>query len=279
MNMIGKWKQYFNFEDILKYHRLNTDNKMLAQVFEKPHLFGLAKEDLEGKIEQQKIELIIGEYFARLSAYAGVIASDFLFRSQWGHNSPEWFDHRHHLLNPGKYFTDLWTASADNVLKVLPLHGKLLDLCAGDGFYDYYFYRKRAQEITCVELNQEAYQHAIRLHKAANITYHLADVLNFGLEESYYDVVLIRGAIEHFSQENQQIIFRKALSALKPGGWFVGDTPANQSEEKLLPAHEHEWSGELEMRKDLEKVFDEIETYSMESTDCVMLFWKCKKTG
>lgn len=198
-------------------------------------------------------------------------------RSQWGYNKPEWFDHRHHLLNPEKYFTDFWTASADNVLKVLPLKGKLLDLCAGDGFYDYYFFRKRAQEITCVELNQGAYNQAIRLHKAEGIRYLLEDVLKFEPEQSYFDVVLIRGAIEHFSQENQQVIFRKALKALRPGGWFVGDTIANKSGNILLDAHEHEWADEVEMREELEKVFNIVETYSMESIERKTLFWRCRK--
>ena len=226
----------------------------------------------------KKIEQILGEFFFCIYSCAGKIASKFLFRAAWGHGSPEWFDHRHHLMNPEKYFTDFWTASADNIIRVLPLYGKLLDLCSGDGFYDYYFYRKRAKEIICVEFNPEAYKQSLRFHRAKNISYLLEDVLKYQPKESYYDVVIIRGAIEHFSSKNQQIIFKKALKALKVGGWFCGDTPANlKTNEKLLSAHEYEWVNEAEMRSELERVFDYVETYSIESEECTTLFWKCKK--
>ena len=224
------------------------------------------------------MEMIIGEYFAKIANDAGKIASELLFHAQWGHGTPEWFDHRHHLLDPEKRFTDYWTASADNVLSVLPLQGTLLDLCSGDGFYDFYFYRKRATEIVCVEINHEAHRQACRLHQAEGITHILQNVLTYPPKESYYDVVLIRGAIEHFSQEDQQIIFAKALNALKPGGWFCGDTVANaKSNQTLLAAHENEWADQVEMRQELEKVFDHVETSTLVSVDRDTLFWRCRK--
>jgi len=160
---------------------------------------------------------VIGELFARISKYSGWVSSNFLYLAQGKVGSPEWFDHRHHLLNPEKFYNDYRTASADNVTKVFPLGGRFLDLCSGDGFYDYYFFRDRASEIFCVDYNKDAYKLPVRLYKASNTTYILDDVVKYEAKESYYDVVLMRRAIEHFSQENQQIIFKRALKAFKWG--------------------------------------------------------------
>jgi ubiquinone/menaquinone biosynthesis C-methylase UbiE len=266
----------FNFKD---YHKIDLNDPIFAYLVKNPHEVGLDEEDLAGKTELQKALMIIGEYFAKISRYTGELVSNLLFQSQWGFKTPDWFDHRHHLLDPEKHFTDFWTASADNVIFVLPLNGKLLSLCSGDGFYEYYFFRKRAKEIVCIDSNPEVYRHAVRLHKAENIKYILGDVLDYEPEELYFDVVLIRGAIEHFSQESQQIIFKKALKALKIGGWFCGDTPANPNKDKyLLPAHQNEWDSEDEMRQELTKVFDFVKTYVLQSLERTTLFWKCKRT-
>jgi len=266
---------------ILENNKINMDDPVFRDLMANPQKVGLNQEDFEGKNDQQKIEMITGEYFAKIANYAGQIASGLLFNAQWGHVPPEWFDHRHHLMHPEKWFNDYWTASADNVLRVLPLHGSLLELCSGDAFYDYHFYRKRAKEIVCVEINAEVFRHALKLHQSENITYILQSVLEYQPQPSYYDVVSIRGAIEHFSQAGQQAIFKKALEALKLGGWFCGDTPANlegsSDHNKMLPSHENEWKDEAEMRQELEKVFEHVETYSMVSADRTTLFWRCQK--
>lgn len=243
-----------------------------------PQAVGLDIEDISGKSEKQKLELIAGEYFAAVARRAGKIASDLLFSGRWGHEEPEWFDHRHHLLDPERWYSDYWTLSADNVIPYLPQGGVLLDFCSGDGFYDYYYYARRAREVVCVEFDEEVFRHASRLHKAQNIQYVLGSVLDYEPALNYYDVVVIRGAIEHFSQQQQQTIFMKALQALKVGGWFCGDTPANpQKGSLLLSHHEHEWADEYEMRRELETIFSYVETYSVQSKDRVTLFWRCKK--
>lgn len=224
------------------------------------------------------IELFFGEIFVKISSFTGIIAAKFLFHAQWGYNAPEWFAHRLHVLDPNKYFTDYWTASADNVVRALPLGGRLLNLCSGDGFYDQYFYRKRAAEITCIEFNREVHDFAVKHHSDKKITYILGDVLSYPLAQSYYDVVCVRGAIEHFSPDDQQKIFTKSFDALKPGGYFCGDTPAKKKGvEKQLPSHEYEWSDEQEMRRVLNAVFSEIETWSIVSEGRTTLFWRCKK--
>jgi MoaA/NifB/PqqE/SkfB family radical SAM enzyme/SAM-dependent methyltransferase len=263
------------------FHRLDVGDPANAAFYDdlisKPDKFGLHGLVLDGKNEQQKRELILGEYYAQVAVRAGKIASDLLFKGQWTHETPEWFDHRHHLLNTERWFTDFWTASADNVIPVLPLGGKMLNLCSGDGFYDYYFYRKRASEIVCIEINEEAYRLAKRLHSAENIRYIKANVLTWDPPESYFDVVIIRGAIEHFAPQDQAIIFQSAARALKPGGWFCGDTPAKKTGGKHLSWHQHEWADEAEMRNALSTCFNHVQTGTLASKEVISLFWRCRK--
>jgi SAM-dependent methyltransferase len=219
----------------------------------------------------------IGEAFARMSAECGRVAAAYLFRSQWSYVEPEWFDHRLHILDPENHFNDFWTASADNVIGILPLAGRLLDLCSGDGFYDYWFYRFRA-DVTCVERNREVYEFARKHHRHSRIRHILADVLDYRPIDGHFDVVVIRGAIEHFSREDQQRVFRKAMDALKPGGYFCGDTPAKKEDgTKALGAHEYEWADEDEMRRALGSVFSQIETRTLVSEARTTLFWRCRK--
>ncbi len=212
-----------------------------------------------------------------MAAVYGRFAGRFLFRSQWGYGAPEWYDHRLAVLDPERHAVDFWTASADNVIRVLPYGGRLLDLCSGDGFYDYWFYRFRA-DIVCVEKNDEAYRFATEHWSHPKITYLHDDVLTYQPEASAFDVVIIRGAIEHFQWEDQQRLFLKAWSALKPGGYFCGDTPAKKADgNKALPAHECEWADEPEMRRNLAEVFSDIETWALKSEERTTLFWRCRK--
>lgn len=231
-----------------------------------------------GHLYLARLERILGELLVRLSFFTGRLAGKLLFRAQWGYGEPEWFDHRLHLLDPERWFSDYWTASADNILKVLPLEGRMLNLCSGDGFYDYWFYRKRASDIECIEYNKEVFDFAMRHHAHSKIQYHFGNVLDFPLKPSYYDVVCIRGAIEHFSPADQIIIFKKSFAALKDGGFFCGDTPAKKIQmDKQLPSHEYEWSDEEEMRQCLGKVFSTIESWTIRSADRTTLFWRCQK--
>jgi cyclopropane fatty-acyl-phospholipid synthase-like methyltransferase len=161
----------------------------------------------------------------------------------------------------------------------MPMGARVLDLCSGDGFYAYYFYRHRASEITCIEIGLTQHQQAVRLHSAANITHVNASILEYELRENHYDVVTIRGAIEHFSEEAQQVLFKKVRNALKPGGWFCGDTIANpnKNNSKLLNAHEFEWVDEKQMRDVLMRAFPLTETMVFASTNRTALLWQSMK--
>jgi hypothetical protein len=267
--------------NFLEYHKLSLNDPILQEVIKNPHWLGLTETDLKDKNPQQRAELIVGEYFLQLSRKTGELASQLLFKSQWGYQEPEWFDHRHHLLSLDRFFGDYWAIPPSDVVSCLPWGGSLLELCSGDGFYPYYFYRNRAKEIVCVEFDEEVYRHAKRCHDSPNIDYVLESVLEYQPSASYFDVVSIRGAIEHFNEDEQLLIFKKAYQALKSGGWFCGDTPAanpNPSQ-KHLSHHEHEYKDETELKEQLSKIFDVVHTYKVVSKDRINLFWKCQKTA
>lgn len=206
----------------------------------------------------------------------GKLSSRMLMEAQWRFDGgAEWFDHRHHLLDPERCFKDYWSMSGDNVISVLPIGGRVLDLCSGDGFYARWYYGLRAREVVCVERNKGALRTARRWNNAPNLCFLEGDVLQFEPEPAAFDVVVCRGAIEHFREPDQQTIFAVASRALKPGGWFCGDTPLARPDGKSqLHAHEHEWKDEAEARHALGSVFSRIHTEVLASADRTTLFWR-----
>jgi SAM-dependent methyltransferase len=231
--------------------------------------------------------LRFGEVCACISRFAGNWAASSLFYAQWRLATPEWFDGRISQLAPGKWGNDLHHIVYSNVLEVIPLGGRVLDICSGDAFIPYYIYSRRADQIVCVDYDLNASIHAARYHSKPGIQYHHGSIFDFKWEDGWFDVVVIRGAIEHFTQEQQQQIFSLAKRVLKTGGYFCGDTPANaQAEDRLLESHEYEWADEAQMRQELSHVFSDIETQVYVSREPIdgktlrtSLIWRCWKSA
>lgn len=263
-----------SYLDFLEKYSLIPDKQLLDDTINK-----VIKADFTSFPADLAHNLALGEYYAFLSKQTGTIAAYFLLNGQWSYKEPEWFDHRLHHMEPDRFGNDYWTMPADLVLLKLPLHGKILDLCSGDGFYDYYFYAHRAHEVIAVERHPQAFQQALRLHKRDNITYINEDIFHYSAKSTYFDVVVIRGAIEHFKEEDQLIIFKNAWNALKQGGWFCGDTPAKNNGEgyKMLKSHENEFENAEELKALIYKVFPNVEVSTYESRDRTTLFWQAQK--
>lgn len=231
--------------------------------------------------------LCFGEVCAYISRFTGNLAASSLFYAQWRLATPEWFDGRISQLAPGKWGNDLHHIVYANVLEVIPLGGRVLDICSGDAFIPYYIYSRRADQIVCVDYDPNAAKHAARYHSKASIQYRHGSILEFEWEAEWFDVVVIRGAIEHFTQEQQQQIFSLAKRVLKPGGYFCGDTPANaQTEVRLLESHEYEWVDEAQMRQELSHVFSDVETQAYVNREPIdgstlrtSLIWRCRKSA
>jgi SAM-dependent methyltransferase len=229
--------------------------------------------------------LCFGEICACISRLAGNWAASSLFYAQWRLATPEWFDGRLSQLSPSRWGNDLHHIVYSNVLEVIPIGGRVLDICSGDAFIPYYIYSRRADKIVCVDYDPDAAKHAMRHHIKPGIQYLHRSIFDFQWEEEWFDVVVVRGAIEHFTQEQQQQIFALAKRLLKPGGYFCGDTPANPAaNDRLLDSHEYEWRDEAQMRDELSHVFSDIRTRVYVSREPIdgstlrtSLIWRCRK--
>ena len=250
-----------------------------------PDVMGISSDEYSGMVPQQRTLFLEGEALFYLTREISVPASQRLFASQWGFSAPEWYDHRHSWLDPDKWNHDFVDASVYNVLPRLPLGGSMLSLCCGDGFFEKHYYSKRCSSIVAVDRDNSALAYASRLHKAPNIDYRLSDIFDLDFPSNSFDVVVLRSAIEHFTEDQQRDIAASTKRWLKPGGWFVGDTPANpqhNESNKLLEHHEHEWSSENEMRQDLMRYFSDVVTHSLVSNEPTAnstrttLFWACR---
>jgi hypothetical protein len=288
-----------SFGDCLRYHNLVEMAPIFREILDNPEIIGLDKDFLKSKSVEHRESLIIGEYLLKLSVHLGRFASHYLKQGQWAFEPPDWFDQRHHTLDMEKQNKNSWLESIASVLRILPENGKLLDYCAGDAYLDYQFFRHMASEITCVDIDDsnEYKNYLIKKNSSVpNIEYIYEDVLTHNSKKNYYDVVLIRGAIEHFSLENQILLFKKIKLSLKENGWFCGDTPCSiQDENKIHPAdesvavtagkaqggnyaHENEWKDEQEAKELLSKHFDEVHTYSVYCNidPRTTIFWRCR---
>ena len=261
------------------------NNNFFKNLLKNPAQLGLEENDLKNYNIDRKKDIILGEYFAKVSKVAGRMAANFLYRGRWGDIAPEWYDHRIHFLYPEKTFNDYWCITAVNAIQKLPLGGKVLDICSGDGFFAYYFYRTRAKHIDCIEISSFLCKHSQKHHSADNINYICADILEHDISPENYDIIVMRSAIEHFSEINQNIIFQKVRNSLKNNGWFLGETPANPEKNTImLKSHENEWTDEAEMRKQMQNFFSHIECMTLKSKDQTQksadrtnLFWCCRK--
>ena len=269
-------------KEVLNYHKLNKNDEIFAKVLQDPSIVGFDKNFYSSKSKEHRRDLIIGEYFIMLSEELGKIGSNILMSGQWSYETPDWFDHRHHFLDWENQSKNNWAESVSLVTKLLPINGTVLNICAGDTFFDCKFLKQISSQITCVDIDNanEYKNYLIKKHSAPNIEYVYNDIMMFEPKENFYDVVWMRSAIEHFNEENQIKLFNKIKKSLKTGGWYCGDTPANPEKylNKEHSAHENEWLDIKEAENTLKAVFDEVHVYSLHCNkdNRTTIFWCCR---
>lgn len=262
---------------LLTQHNLHPSQELLDFITKNFSKLGICppEDQIRG---QALVNYFLGEYYALISKTCGEIAAPLMFKSRWNSEyNPDWFDHRISDLSEA-YTESHVELSAMNTMIKLPLNGTILSLCLGDGYYEYTYYSTQASNVDCIEIQDICLEHAKAYHNRDNIHYKKGNILeeNYGTEK--YDVVTIRGAIEHFKEKDQIKIFKKANAALKENGYFCGDTPKMREDgHKQLKEHECEWKSEEEMRLSLKEVFSHIETNSYTTKSRTTLLWACRK--
>jgi SAM-dependent methyltransferase len=271
-----------NFQDCVNFHNFS---EMVNFVLEHPEIADLPCDFLKEYNPYQRRDLIAGEYLYKLSQALGKKSSQLLKQGQWGYNTPDWFDHRHHTMNPQAESKNSWVESVAMTLRILPKNGKILNYCAGEAYFDAEYFVNMASEILCVDINKsnEYKNYLIKNNierSQGKLKYSYDNILDHEPAKDHYDVVIMRSAIEHFSEEDQIKVISKIKKSLNSTGWFIGDTPANPNakNEKHHSAHEKEWEDENEARDFLSKHFDEVEVYTIhcniDPRDTI--FWKCR---
>jgi SAM-dependent methyltransferase len=193
----------------------------------------------------------------------GKRAADLLYRAQWQNQSPDWFDHRLHDLDPERWLKTHVYLCLCRVMMRLPVKGRVLDLCCGDCWSDRWFYAPRASDVLCIDRSAVALANADRYQSHPNIRRrHCTDLLEDprveqAIDAHQFDVVVMRGAIEHFTVESQPRVFALAKRAMKPSGWFIGDTCTDLRKGKF-EHHERVYQSAAELQKDLEVVFSRV---------------------
>lgn len=240
---------------------------------------------------EQEIESVemhaIAEELVTLHRALGKRAADLLYRAQWEFQSPDWFDHRLHELDPEKWLKMHVYLCLCRVMMHLPVRGRLLDLCCGDCWSDRWFYAPRARDVLCVDRSAMALAHADHYQAHPNIRRLLCtDLLSdprveAAVDPHQFDVVVMRGAIEHFKIADQPRVFDLAKRAMTPNGWFVGDTCTDLRAGRF-EHHERVYQSEKELRADLETAFKtvRIETFYDPNVqgggDRTTFIWECQ---
>lgn len=166
-------------------------------------------------------------------------------RIEWGWPPPpEWFDH---YLGT-HYMRDVQTQSIQEERGVyatlaIPIGGRILDLCCGDGWHARHFYAQRAASIVAVDFDPDAIAFARRVNGHPAVRYEVADI-RVTIPEGPFDTIVCSGAIEHFTRDETADVLRRLQARLVPDGVLAGDTILAAERGRHLVHHEFEYSSE-----------------------------------
>ncbi len=114
----------------------------------------------------------------------------------------------------------------------------VLDVCCGDGFFDYLFYSPLANQIDALDFDVEALKLARHYHQYVNIRYYQSNCLTESFPKNFYDVIIFDGAIAHFRKEEIDLLMNKFKGCLSAGGILVGSEALERLEEKTWDHHQ-----------------------------------------
>ena len=121
--------------------------------------------------------------------------------------------------------------------EVMRAGDRVLDICCGDGFFDFLFYSGIAGQVDAIDIDRSAIAMANRYHLANNVSYRVLDCVKEELPQGSYDVVVWDGAIAHFTKDEVANVMAKIKNALGSDGILVGSEALETWEGKTWDHH------------------------------------------
>lgn len=131
----------------------------------------------------------------------------------------------------------------------------VLDLCCGDGSYDYLFFSDIAGQIDAVDYDANSINYAKSAYKHKNINYICSDLLLFEYKDDFYDVVTWRAGAAYFAKKDRKTLFQFICKSLKKEGKFYIGTPL-MKEENFSANQIEVITSELDFKKEFEDLFN-----------------------
>lgn len=99
---------------------------------------------------------------------------------------------------------------------------RILDLGCGTGLeLEFYFPRNPAARVTGIDLSREMLEALRRKFPDRDLDLRRGSYLELSLGETEYDAAISVESLHHFPPETKRELYRRLLSALKPGGCFI----------------------------------------------------------
>ena len=113
-----------------------------------------------------------------------------------------------------------------------PPHARILDLGSGPGELSSRLLPENGK-LTLVEKYPDFLKQA---PTAPNIRHVCCDILLFDVPERY-DLILIFGVVTHLTEDEEELIYHKALNLLSSGGTLIVKNQVSKGEEKLVSGY------------------------------------------
>lgn len=206
---------------------------------------------------------------SRISRRLASAAHHFQFNIEWGVDNPEFFEHHidqyygwRHTRNSLPWERGVNSTLALQAMTTPTSKPKVLDLCCGDGFNDYYFYSLLAGSVTAIDFDQDAIRVAKKTNSAPNISYVLGDIRT-DIPEGKYDNIVWDAAIEHFTEAETKALMGTIADRLTPTGILSGYTLVEAGDgHKHLHQHEYEFHDKEDLARFLTPWFKTVQVWT-----------------
>jgi SAM-dependent methyltransferase len=173
----------------------------------------------------------------------------------------EWFDHDLDLYYLWKVTRNpLWVERGVFNSLAIKKGGDVLELCSGDGFNARNFYSIKAKQITAVDFDPKAIRHACRHNSTDNVEFACRDIRT-DLPGGPFDTVIWDAAIEHFTEDEIDIIMENIKERLRPGGILTGHTLKRKDAPVSFKYHEYEFTSKEDLMRFFTPYFKNIRVF------------------